>query len=176
MDRGAPELRRRGGGALVDEATGYEKLRNRIKLADILDRYIDDKLNPWTKTFPDDYYTNLFRLRGLDHSKLRPGDGKPAEIGKLTRRIVYRRLTPGLVQELEKQNPYVVPGRRIYKHHQRLTTEIGHPALREHLATVITAMKLSKSWTQFERNLNQVLPMPGDQAFFDEFFEDEENP
>ncbi len=159
--------------ALIDEATGYQQVRRRLELAEILDRYIDDKLNPWTKTFPDEYYLEVFRLMGLDPSRLKPGDGKPSEVGAFTRENVYRRLHPGIVQELEKNNPYIVPGRRLYKHHQWLTSEIGHPALREHLAKIITVMKLSKDMMSFKRNLTIVLGQPGDQGFFDEYFKDD---
>lgn len=63
----------------------------------------------------------------------------------------------------------------MYKHHQWLTQEVGHPELQKHLATVITAMKLSPDMVSFERNLNKVLPLPGDQTFFDEFFRDEDS-
>ncbi len=157
--------------ALVDEATGYEKLRKRQALAEVLDRYLSDKLNPWTKTFPDAYYENLFRLKGWDYKTLSPGDGKPAEVGKITREVVYRRLHPGIVEELDRQNPQVVPGRRLYKHHQWLSDEIGHPALREHLAKIVTVMQLSDGWIEFERNLGKVLPMRDEQSYFDEFFD-----
>ena len=159
--------------ALIDEATGYQFIRRRLALAEILDRYIDDKLNPWTKTFPDEYYVEVFRILGLDYHNLRPGDGKPSEVGAFTRDYVYRRLAPGIVSELERSNPYVVPGRRMYKHHQWLTQEIGHPALREHLAKFITVLKLSPTRLDFERNLNVILPLPGDQKFFDEFFRED---
>lgn len=159
--------------ALIDEATGYQFVRRRLALAEILDKYIDDKLNPWTKTFPDEYYIEVFRILGLDYHDLRPGDGKPSEVGTFTREYVYRRLAPGIVSELERSNPYVVPGRRMYKHHQWLTQEIGHPTLREHLAKFITVLKLSPTRLDFERNVNAVLPLPGDQKFFDEFFKEE---
>lgn len=156
--------------ALVDEATGYEKIRKRQSLAEVLDRYLSDKLNPWTKTFPDEYYTNLFRLKGWDYDRLKPGDSKPAEVGKVTRNIVYRRLHPGIVEELERNNPEVVPGKRMYKHHQWLSDQVGHPALREHIAKIVTVMQLSGDWVEFERNLGRVLPMRDEQAYFDEFF------
>lgn len=159
--------------ALIDEATGYQTWRRRRALAEILDKYLSDRLNPWTKTFPDEFYVELFRLKGWDHVNLRPGDGKPAEVGTFTREFVYRRLHPGIVQELEKQNPTIVPGRRLFKHHQWLSQEMGHPALREHLAKIITVMKLSQDMLAFRRNLNTVMGMPGDQAFFDDFFRDE---
>lgn len=160
--------------ALVDEATGYEAVRKRLALAEILDKYLSDKLNPWTKTFPDEYYIHMFRLLGWDYENLKPGDIKPLEVGKHTREIVYRRLTPGIVLELEQHNPYVVPGRRLHKHHQWLTKEIGHAALRAHLATVIAAMKLSKDWVDFQRNLEKVCPMSGDTGFFEAFFKEDD--
>jgi hypothetical protein len=160
--------------ALIDEATGYQKFRRRFALAELLDKYIDDRLNVWTKTFPDEFYVELFRLMGWDYVNLRAGDGKPGAVGDFTREYVYRRMAPGIVQELEKSNPTIVPGRRMYKHHQWLTREMGHPALKEHLAKVITVMKLSPDWLTFKRNLNLILPLPGDQRFFDEFFKDDD--
>lgn len=153
--------------ALIDEATGYEKVRRRLALADILDRYLDDKLNPWTKTFSDDFYINLFRLLKWDYQKLKPGDTKPAQIGLITRDVVYRRLHPGIVEELQKSNPYVVPGRRMHKHHQWLSQEVGHPALKEHLARIETIMKLSDDWLDFQNKLQRAMPMQWDTNFFD---------
>lgn len=156
--------------ALIDEATGYQAYRRRNALAELLDRFLSDKLNRWTKTFPDDYYIHAFRLLGLDWTKLKPGDPKPAEIGAFTREHVYRRLAPGIVRELEKCNPYILPGRRRHKHHQWPSTEIGHPALREHVGKVLTVMMLSDDMLQFNRNLTKALGRPYDQGFFDEFF------
>ena len=45
--------------ALVDEATGYQEVRDREALQQILDRYITDEWAKWTKTFPDEYYQQL---------------------------------------------------------------------------------------------------------------------
>lgn len=156
--------------ALIDEVTGYQKLRHRMALAEMLDRYIDDKLNPWTKTFPDVFYEELFRLKGWDYARLKPGDGKPSEVGTFTRNFVYRRLAPGILDELERNNPYVVPGRRMYKHHQWLSNEVGHPALRELVAKVVAVMQLSEDELSFRRNIDKVVPVVAPQAFFDQFF------
>lgn len=159
--------------ALVDEATGYEQYRKRLALAEVLNKYLADKLQGWTKTFPDEFYEHLFRLKGWDYEKLKPGDPKPAEIGTITKEFVYRRLHPGIVEELERMNPYVVPGKRRHKHHAWLTRDIGHPALKEHVAKVVTVMKLSDDWLHFERNIQRALPIHNsDTAFFDQFFDD----
>jgi hypothetical protein len=54
--------------ALVDAATGYDKVRDRHELERILEAYISKELLPWTKRFPDEFYEHLFRLRGWMYS------------------------------------------------------------------------------------------------------------
>ena len=49
--------------ALVDEATGYQEIRARRALATILEKFIAEKLQPWTKTFPYEFY-ELYKLKG----------------------------------------------------------------------------------------------------------------
>lgn len=39
-----------------------------------------------------------------------------------------------------------------------LTTDIGHPRLREHIASVVTVMKLSETYTDFQEKLNRIHP------------------
>jgi hypothetical protein len=67
--------------ALVDEATGFQFVRTRTALAEILSKFISDKLMPWTKRYPDEFYTEMFRLKGWDYARLRPGDAKPSVVG-----------------------------------------------------------------------------------------------
>ena len=50
--------------ALVDEATGYQEIRAQRALATILEKFIADELRPWTKTFPYEFYQQIFRLKG----------------------------------------------------------------------------------------------------------------
>ena len=50
--------------ALVDEATGYQQIREQRALAIILEKFIADELQPWTKTFPYEFYKQIFRLKG----------------------------------------------------------------------------------------------------------------
>ena len=42
--------------ALVDEATGYQRVREERALATILERFISKELQPWTRTFPFTFY------------------------------------------------------------------------------------------------------------------------
>jgi hypothetical protein len=144
--------------ALVDEATGYQYDRARHALAEILERFIAKELAAWVKTFDDDYYSELFRLRGLSYSEV--PSKKPAYIGHLTNDIIYKRLAPGVLDELRKMNPRVEGGRKD-RHHQWLTREAGHPKLREHLVKVTILMKAAGNWDEFKATLDRVLPQYG---------------
>lgn len=142
--------------ALVDEVTGYQKDRASDALVKILETFIDKELQPWVKTFPDEFYEQLFRLRGLIY----PTDTvkRPPYFGYLTNDIVYKRLAPGVLEELRNTIPKTLTGHRKYQFHRKLTPEIGHPKLREHLASVITIMKLSKKYHDFKDKLDIIHP------------------
>lgn len=142
--------------ALVDEATGYQEVRARDALAKILEAYVAKELQPWVRTFPDDYYRELFRLRGLDYP--RATVQRPPYFGILTNDIVYKRLAPGVLEELKRETPRDAKGRHTKRLHQRLTPDVGHPRLREHLASVVTIMKLSDAWTDFQVRLDRIHP------------------
>jgi hypothetical protein len=145
--------------ALVDEATGYQDMRAKDALAKILEQFIAKELRQWVKTFPDDFYKELFRLRKLAYP---PNNGlKPQYIGKLTNDLVYARLAPGVLEELKRMTPRDEKGRAKHRYHQQLTEEIGHPRLREHLGGVVVAMKLSKTWAEFVDKLDRVYPKFG---------------
>lgn len=143
--------------ALVDEATGYQKHRAGDALAKILEQFIAKELQPYVKTFPSDFYAELFRLRGLPFPPEKP-QFRPQYFGTLTNDIVYERLAPGLLDEMKKQ---AAKNEKKSHLHRRLTQEIGHPKLREHLASVIMAMKLSKDYQGFITTLNQFHPRYG---------------
>ncbi len=135
---------------LVDEATGYQKIRDDRALATILEKFIAKELQPWTRTFPPEFYQEIFRLKGW------PGpDGvkRPSIIGRYTNDIVYNRLPDGVLDELRRKNPTVKPGQRRHKHHQWLTGEVGHPKLKEHLIGVLALMRAAPNWVAFIRAL-----------------------
>jgi len=88
--------------ALVDEATGYQKERARDALATILEAFVAKELQPWIKTFPPEYYEHLFRFRGLSYPP-KQANYRPRYFGKLTNDFIYKRLAPGVLEELKKQ-------------------------------------------------------------------------
>ena len=141
--------------ALVDEATGYQYDRDRDALAKILEAFVAKELRKWVKTFPPDFYREMFRLRGWEFPDTA---AKPPLVGKLTDNVVYQRLAPGVRDELRSRNPSDEKGRRRHKHHQYLTENVGFPRLREHLASVTSLMKISKNWKDFLVYLEKVHP------------------
>jgi hypothetical protein len=72
---------------------------------------------------------------------------RPQYFGHLTNDIVYNRLAPGVLDELQRVTPKDEKGRRKHRYFQRLTQNVGYPKLREHLGSVVTLMKLK----DFER-------------------------
>jgi hypothetical protein len=146
--------------ALVDEATGYQEVRAKNALAQILEAFIAKELQAYVRTFPDDFYRELFRLRELDYPN--GTVRRPQYFGNLTNDIVYKRLAPGVLDELKTVTPRDEKGRRKHKYFQRLTGNIGYPKLREHLGSVVAIMKLSRDWQDFTIKLDQLHPRVGD--------------
>lgn len=142
--------------ALVDEATGYQYDRSRKALNEILEKFIKAELGKWAKTFPDEFYQEIFRLRGWQYIPF--SVKRPGVVARYTNDLVYERLAPGVLNELRRKNPTTKPGRRKHKLFQWLTEDVGHPRLREHLASVIALMKASTKWDQFYRMLQRALP------------------
>jgi hypothetical protein len=153
-------LARTGIIALVDEATGYQEVRDRRALQAILDAFLRKEFAAWAKRFPDEYFHEIFRLRGWEWDELRKQQGKgqgPRVIGKYTNDIVYSRLAPGILNELRARNPPDEGHRRV-RHHQFFTEDVGHPALAQHLSNVIALMRAAESWDEFKRLINRAIP------------------
>ena len=142
--------------ALVDDATGYTMERNRDELHRILEAYIAPELLPWTKRFPDSFYTELFRIRGWKYDP--PSPKRPKYVGKLTNELIYNKLPSGVLDELRRRNPVLESGNRRYKFHMFLTEDIGNEHLSRQLASVTTLMRVSNSWSTFRRLFDKAFP------------------
>jgi hypothetical protein len=144
--------------ALVDEATGYQDDRDRRALAKILEAFVAKELRPWVHTFPADYYREMYRLRGLSYPPT--GNRMPRYFGVLTNDVVYSRLAPGVLEELKRTTPRTEKGRLKQHLHRRLTDDIGHPKLLQHLGAVVAVMRMSQDndWKGFIKVLDKYYP------------------
>lgn len=154
--------------ALVDEATGYQAKREKDALAKILEAFVAKELQPWMKTFPDAYYENIFRLYGLKYPPEKNKNFRPSFIGKITNDVVYERLAPEILPELKKA---ASKAEKKAKLHQHLTDDVGHPKLREHLSSIVTLLKLSKTPQDFRDKVDLIHPAFGQTYLMD--FENE---
>jgi hypothetical protein len=71
---------------------------------------LQKELQPWVKTFPDEYYAQLFRFRGLEFP--RDAVKGPQYFGTLTNDIVTSASRPACWKELKKVIPETESGRR----------------------------------------------------------------
>ena len=140
--------------ALVDEVTGYQEIRDKDALKSILDKFLKKEFSAWAKRFPDEFYKEIFRLRGWKYSPTK----RPGVIGKWTNDLIYERLAPGILDELQARNPITEKGTRKQKHHQWLSEDIGHPALNQHMHAVLGLMRASNNWDDFYALIQRAYP------------------
>jgi len=145
LSRGLAEV---GITALVDEATGFQDARARDALAKILERFIAKELQPYLSAFPLDFFRELCRLKGIPFPK---NMRLPPYFGKLVNNLVYRRLAPGVLGEIQRVNPIVENGRRKSKNYKWLTPTVGHVKLLQLLGSEVTLMKMSDNYQDFEK-------------------------
>jgi hypothetical protein len=155
--------------ALVDEATGYQDDRARDALTKILTAFVAKELRPYVKTFPSDYYREMYRLRNWAWPEEPSAQSRRSPlVGKLTDDLIYDRLAPNVKNTLKELVGRNESGKLKHKMFQRLTEDFGNPKLREHLASVITLMKASDKWEEFMKMMNRSLPKFTPLPLFDE--------
>jgi hypothetical protein len=139
--------------ALVDEATGYQTERAKDELSKILEAYIAEELRPWIKTFPGEFFRQVYRIHGWE---FKPGSNKhPQYVGKFINKYVYEPLPPGVLPKLREKNPVTEKGYRLHKHFQFLTEDTGSPHLNSQISTVTTLLRVSEGKQQFEELFNR---------------------
>ncbi len=144
---------------LVDEATGFQSERDKQALQSLLEKYLRHELAAWAKRFPDEFYREIFRLRGWQWKGM--SVNRPQAVAHYTRDLVYERLAPGILEELEARSPKDESGRRKSKFHQWMSDDVGHPALAQHLHTVTAFMRASQNWDAFLDMVDRALPRKG---------------
>jgi len=164
--------------ALVDEATGYQEVRDRLALQEILDKFLLKEFAAWAKRFPDEFYWHIFRLRHWQWRGMKIN--RPQAMAYYTKDLVYARLAPGILKELEIRNPKDERGYRKAAHHQFLTDDIGHPALAQHLYGVVGLMRITDEqgdvpvvWDRFMGIVDKAYPRRGDTLQLSLFQDDE---
>lgn len=147
--------------ALVDEATGFQSERDRDELHRLLSVYLVEERLAWAKRFPDDFYRQIYRLKGWPWPVAK---AKTPYLGHITNDIVYERLPDGVLPKLRELNPTQEDSkRRKFKHHQFLSEDVGQPDLRDHILQLLPIMRISRDWKTFKRHLDVAFPKSGAQ-------------
>lgn len=141
---------------LVDEATGYQQIRPRDALQAYLDKIISKELSAWCRKFPEEFYSNIYKLKGWpEFSTLK---NKYSCVGHYTNDIVYSRLGSDILDELKSKTPDTSK----VKMHQWLSVDTGHPLLSQHIHAIITLQRLALSmgygWKRFLDMVNATHP------------------
>lgn len=144
--------------ALVDEATGFQDDRGKKALQAFFKKFFSEEKEKWIKTFPDEFFEAIFRMKGWNWSIATKGK-KPQVVGHYINDYVYSRLAPQILSELRVLNPKDEKGNRKGKYPQWMTTDYGHPMLKEHLA-VLTAFAAASgyNWNNWRRMVERAKP------------------
>jgi hypothetical protein len=144
--------------ALIDEATGYQEVREKDALKNFLEKFLQEEKTKWVSTFPDEFFEMIFKMKGLNWVKANKGK-KPQWVGHHINNLVYSRLGPEVLYSLRKLNPKNEKGHRPAKHFQFATAETGLPKLKEHLNILIVLAKAAGyNWMNFMRLVERSLP------------------
>lgn len=150
--------------ALVDEATGYQSVRPGDALQQYLRMLVRKELAVWAKKFPDEFYENIYKLRGWPWSGM--SKNRYSAVAGYTRDLVYQRMAPGLLDELVQKSPKDDKGNRENKLHQWLSEDVGDPMLASHLQSILTLQRLALAngwgWQKFMHMVDQVMKKKGD--------------
>jgi P63C domain len=161
--------------ALIDEATGFQQVRDPKALRILVQQYIEQEKREWEKQFPDEYYDELNRLYGSKRLTT-TGSGaviqnRPQHFAKFTRSYVYHPLEKGSVlEEFDKINPKIdKKGTRRSRFHQHLTLGYGIEKLKRQVGEVLTLAKVSNTVSQFKKLFARRFPQAGQQwGLFDD--------
>ncbi len=162
--------------ALIDEATGFQQVRDPTALRILVQQYIEDEKREWDKQFPDEYYDELNRVYGSKRlTQTSSGtviQNRPQHFALFTRSYVYHPLENGSVlEELDRINPKINKrGTRRARFHQHLTQGYGIEKLKRQVQEVMTLMKVSSTVAQFKRLFSKRFPKAGQQH---DLFDDE---
>lgn len=135
--------------ALVDEATGYQEHRQRDELNRILEAYINEELRPWIRTFPNEFFKQVYRIHGWEYKQT--STQRPPLVGRLINEWIYKELPPNVLPKLQELNPITEKGYRKHKHHQYLTADTGIEHLDKQIDTVTTLLRVSQDREEFDR-------------------------
>lgn len=140
--------------SLIDEASGYQNVRDQNALQKLLDQYLRDDLMRWVKTFPDELYRQWYRLLEWDHLDPKSSQ-RPGHLARITNRLVYNKLLPNLSSELVERR-----GEEHHRLHQYLSDAPGRSHLERHIFAIANLGRACEDWDEYVALVDRVFPDP----------------
>lgn len=134
--------------ALVDEATGYQKVRAKQALQLKLQAYIADEMGEWARMFPTEFWVELARLEGIEYSP----QHRPLRWGKYVMAFVYDAVDPDVGKELRRRNP----DPKFRQNHHQWLQDLGRERVNNQVQQVIAIMKLCVDVEDFKAKFAKV--------------------
>lgn len=128
--------------ALIDEATGYQKVREKNALQLKLQAFVADEIQEWARVFPPSFWIELARIEGVRYDPR----SRPLRWGKYIMAFVYDAIDENVGAWLRSNNPNP---RFLQNHHQWLK-KFGREKVVEQITKVVTIMQLCDNMQQFK--------------------------
>lgn len=143
--------------ALIDEATGYQEVRQKRALQVKLQAFIADEMQDWVKTFPDEFWEELARLEGIRYRARH----RPLRWGGYVMKFIYNAIDPDVAKELKRRNPKP----HFKENLHQLLRDHGKDKLHQQLGGVIAIMRECKDMNEFRSRFDRVFAKRDQMAF-----------
>ena len=134
--------------ALIDEATGFQKVRAENALRLKLQAFIADEMQEWVRMFPEQFWLQLARLENVHYSPR----SRPLRWGKYVMAFVYDAVDEEVGKKLREKNPN--PHFRNNLH--QWLKEYGREQVSAQLNQVLGIMKTCQDMNEFRKKFDYV--------------------
>jgi len=146
--------------ALIDEATGFQKVRAQNALRLKIQAFISEDLQEWVRMFPEDFFIQLARLENVHYSPR----NRPIRWGKYVLAFVYAAVDKDVAKELKKRIPNPQHGRNLHQ----LLKEYGKEKVIAQIYQVLGIMKTCRDMDEFKQKFDYIFKeAPLQSEFFD---------
>lgn len=135
--------------ALIDEATGYQVVREEDALQVKLRAYLETEMRKWEKTFPDELWLEFGRLTNWHGSVT----ARPKYWGQLVMALVYEYLDKDVAVWLKENAPKPQKGQN---YHQWLTSQYGLRKLVEHIWMLVGISRTCHNMDELKLKMEQM--------------------
>ena len=140
--------------ALIDESTGYQKIRERDALKILVKKYITESFRPWIKEFHDDLFSGIDKIYENEKTT---SQNRPKYYGKFINKYIYKPLEKGLIhKKLVEINPADSKGNRKKRFHQFFTTDYGIRILRTRIDKITALLEISSNKKEFDHHYHKM--------------------